>query len=184
MAKRSNFARVPRDFYPTPVEAFWPLAARLPQTMSYCEPCAGDGALVHHIDDFSREVGLDWRLTKAYDIEPRAGWVDQKNAFEIVENDLNGADLIITNPPWDRKLLHPMITRFVSLRPTWLLFDADWMHTKQSAQFMPLVREIVSIGRVRWIPGTKNTGKDSCCWYLLDMPGPDDGPTEFYGRRG
>jgi hypothetical protein len=39
----------------------------------------------------------------------------------------------ITNPPWDRKILHRLIERFSAVGPTWLLFDADWMHTKQSA---------------------------------------------------
>ena len=37
-----------------------------------------------------------------------------------------------------------MIEHFTSLRPTWLLFDADWMHTKQSQPFLPLLRKIVA----------------------------------------
>jgi hypothetical protein len=86
---------------------------------------------------------------------------------------------IITNPPWDRKILHPMITLFSALRPTWLLFDADWMHTKQSTEFQPYLRKIVSVGRVKWIPDSKMTGKDNCAWYLFDQANP--GPTEFFG---
>jgi hypothetical protein len=53
--------------------------------------------------------------------------------------------------------------------PTWLLFDADWMHTRQSAPFMPHLRKIVSVGRVKWIPDSPFTGKDNCCWYLFDQ---------------
>lgn len=184
MGKRSSFERKPRDFYPTPKDAVWPLAAHLPVTMSYCEPCAGDGALVHHLDDIGDDIGLNWRLTRALDVEPRASWIRERDALQLVENDLEGADVIITNPPWNRNLLHPMIMHFTHLRPTWLLFDADWAHTKQAMPFLPLLREIVSVGRVKWIPGSKNTGKDNCCWYLFDRPGPDDGPTIFHGRQG
>jgi hypothetical protein len=56
------------------------------------------------------------------------------------------------------------------------------MHTKQSAPFMPYLRKIVSVGRVKWIPDSKMTGKDNCAWYLFDQNGT--GQTEFYGRVG
>ena len=91
-----------------------------------------------------------------------------------------GADLCITNPPWDRKLLHPFIEGWMQMCPTWLLFDADWMHTKQSAILMSYCVKVVSVGRVKWIEGSKSVGKDNCCWYLFDAL--DDTPTEFYGR--
>lgn len=81
--------------------------------------------------------------------------------------------------PWDRKLLHPMIERFTSLRPTWMLFDADWVHTKQASPYMPLLRKIVSVGRVKWIPDSKMTGKDNCSWMLFDVDGEG---CQFYGR--
>jgi hypothetical protein len=66
------------------------------------------------------------------------------------------------------------------MAPTWLLFDADWMHTRQSAPFMPRLRKIVSVGRVKWIPDSKMTGKDNCAWYLFDKP--SDEPAVFFGR--
>jgi hypothetical protein len=100
--------------------------------------------------------------------------------MHITEDEVRGANCIITNPPWDRKILHPMIEHFSAMRPTWLLFDADWMHTKQSAPFMPYLRKIVSVGRVKWIPDSKMTGKDNCAWYLFDQNG--QGSTQFYGR--
>lgn len=181
MGKRSDFARVERDFYETPLAAVEPLARHLPAQMTYCEPCAGAGALIRHIDALQHEEeGLSWRCKAAYDIEPLAEGIHERNALELTENDLQGADIIITNPPWDRKLLHPMIVRFATLRPTWLLFDADWLHTQQSRPLLPYLREIVSIGRVKWIPGSKNTGKDNCCWYLFDAPAHE--PIIFHGR--
>ena len=101
----------------------------------------------------------------------------------MADASLRDADHIITNPPWDRKILHPMIEHFASMRPTWLLFDADWMHTKQSTPYMDYCQKIVSVGRVKWIPDSKMTGKDNCAWYLFDQdPTLAHEATKFYGR--
>ena len=108
--------------------------------------------------------------------------VDKRDAMTLRPHDFDsiGTGYIITNPPWDREILHPMIEHFSALRPTWLLLDADWIHTKQSAPFMPWLRKIVSVGRVKWIPDSKMTGKDNCAWHLFDQN--SEGQTEFVGR--
>lgn len=174
MGKRSKFERRERDFYPTPFEAVTPLLPHAPNYQSFWEPCAGDGALVGHL------VHHGFTCALATDIEPRHTLI--KSGDALLVNCPPYASQIITNPPWDRKVLHPMIERFSAVRPTWLLFDADWMHTKQSAPFMPWLRKVVSVGRVKWIPDSKMTGKDNCAWYLFDQNGT--GPTEFVGRDG
>ena len=94
--------------------------------------------------------------------------------------DVTVASMFITNPPWDRKVLHPLIEHLSSVAPTWLLFDADWMHTKQSAPMVARLQKVVSVGRVKWIEGSKMTGKDNCCWYLFDTR--HSGPAQFFGR--
>ena len=177
MGKRSNFERVARDYYPTPIEAVEPLIDHLPQgEFDYVEPCAGDGRLVEHL----------WKLTDGYadcmfasDIEPQRHDIHQHDALDI---DFGGLDIdyCITNPPWERKFLHAFIDHWIDIAPTWLLFDADWAHTKQSALFMTYCKKIVSVGRVKWIEGSKSQGKDNCCWYLFDKN--FKGPTQFYGR--
>lgn len=172
MGKRSNFDRVPRDFYPTPIEAVRPLVPHF-QFGSFVEPCAGDGALIDHM----RSAGF--HCVDAFDIFPKRHDVRMKDALKA-NSCLQDADCIVTNPPWDRKVLHPMIEHFSALRPTWLLFDADWVHTKQSAPFTPYLRKIVSVGRVKWIPDSKMTGKDNCAWHLFDAN--TSGPCEFVGR--
>jgi Predicted DNA modification methylase len=172
MGKRSNFERNERDFYPTPREAVYPLLPFVRGTTFY-EPCCGDGALIDHLCGF----GLD--CVGASDIEPlRKGQV-RLNALELEESDLKSVHSIITNPPWERPLLHAMIERFRNLRNTWLLFDADWMHTRQSSEHMKYCSRIVSIGRVRWIPGSASVGKDNCCWYEFQK---DECNTRFIGR--
>jgi len=160
MGKRSTFERAPRDFYPTPLEAVKPLLRFLEPGGTFVEPCAGDGALVRALTDH----GMICKA--AFDIEPQAIGINRQDAmtWNYTGSDL---DYIITNPPWRRDVLHPMIERFRNIAPTWLLFDADWMHTKQAAPFMDYVFTIVSVGRVKWIPGSKMTGKDNCAWYLF-----------------
>ena len=172
MGKRSDFERVPRDFYPTPREAVLPLLRHLSPGTRFAEPCAGDGALVDHL----REAGH--LCTHASDIEPRRADIQEADALS---GPWAGHTMFITNPPWDRKILHPLIVHLSDVAPTWLLFDADWMHTRQSAPFMPRLRRIVSVGRVKWIPDSKMTGKDNCAWHLFDKP--SNGPAEFYGRE-
>ena len=93
--------------------------------------------------------------------------------------DMAEYDAIITNPPWTREIMHPMIDRFRYLAPTWLLFDADWMHTKQAAPYMPYCSDIVSVGRLKWISGSKHVGKDNAAWYRFDR---HMHVTRFHGR--
>lgn len=173
MGKRSTFERRDRDFYPTPAEAVAPLLPHLTPESSYVEPCAGAGDLVGHMGKAGH------RCIWAFDIEPQSPVIQQFDAMDMRLFEFPG-DYIITNPPWSRPILHGMIAHFATQRPTWLLFDADWMHTRQSAPFMPILRKIVSVGRVKWIPDSKMTGKDNCCWYLFDARA--SGPAEFVGR--
>ena len=177
MGKRSQYVRRGRDFYPTPWQAVEPLISHLPKKFAFAEPCAGDGALVNHIETLVEDGWCSW----ASDIEPQKKGIHTKHFRDLGENEFLECDYIITNPPWDRKILHPMIEYFTAFRPTWLLFDSDWMHTKQSVQYLPLLKKIVSIGRVKWIEDSKTTGKDTCCWYLFDSY--DSLTIDFIGRK-
>ena len=173
MAKRSNFKRVERDYYPTPYEAVVPLFPHLPSDgFTYCEPCAGDGRLVLHL------LSAGSQCVSAYDIEPQVEWVERKDALTTLTGNI---DYFITNPPWDRKILHPLILHLSMQAPTWLLFDADWMHTKQAIPYLKYCQKIVSVGRVKWIADSPHTGKDNACWYLFDFYNTDQ--TLFYGQR-
>ena len=176
MGKRSTFTRVERDYYPTPLAAVEPLIDHLPyEDFTYVEPCAGDGRLVNHINELTEGSALCMYKS---DIEPQDKGIKEANALSLLFYD--SVDFCITNPPWDRKFLHPFIEWYGIQMPTWLLFDADWMHTKQSADYMPFCKKVVSVGRVKWIEGSKSVGKDNCCWYLFDYE--YTGTTEFYGR--
>ena len=71
------------------------------------------------------------------------------------------AERNITNPPHSRHLLHPLIVHLSSIAPSWLLIDADWMHTKQAIPYLPACTTIVPIGRLKWFEDSKLTGKDN-----------------------
>lgn len=172
MGRRSDFERLPKDKYFTPYEAVLPLLPHLAAGTRFFEPCAGDGRLVRHLERHGH-VCVD-----AFDIDPEHPSVEQADAL-TAEVDVRPGDVCICNPPWSRNLLHPLIDRWRRLMPTWFLFDAEWVHTKQSVPFMPYCRKIVSVGRVKWIEDSKMTGKDSCAWHLFDAT---PGETLFYGR--
>lgn len=173
MGKRSSFSRVDRDFYPTPIEAVTPLLPHLAPCTRFVEPCAGDGRLIDHL------ASAGHVCTYAFDVEPRRSDV-HLGCARIELSAGHGADCFITNPPWSRPVLHAIITNLSARLPTWLLFDADWMHTRQAAPFLPHLQKIVSVGRVKWIADSPFTGKDNCCWYLFDANAV--APAQFIGR--
>lgn len=176
MAKRSDFARRASDKYLTPFEAVAPLVPFLTPESTFIEPCAGDGRLVRHLE----RHGL--ACVGSFDKEPDSLLVRHGDALV---DDLPACDVVISNPPWSRDILHPMIDRFMRHAPTWLLFDADWCHTVQRGEVPRLMKHcshVVAIGRVRWIEGTTMSGKDNCAWYRFDVNHTDG--AKFYPRDG
>ena len=171
MGKRSNYQRVARDCYDTPYDAVISPLERLSDNTEFIEPCAGKSALISHLTQNGH------KCLYASDIYPRHDNIATQCVFA---RPFHPKGLIITNAPWDRKILHPFIEKVVAEdRIAWLLFDADWCHTKQSIPFMQYVAEIVSIGRVKWIEGSNSTGKDNCAWYKIMRNAKQ---TVFHGR--
>jgi hypothetical protein len=185
MGKRSDFERVEKDFYRTidkrAVEALAPFLE--PETR-FIEPCAGYGDLLFDLEARGHKgvwasdnnIEEEFLIEMPQRIKTCDAFSIQLGRIDVVDT----YDYIITNPPWSRPILHQMIEHFSKFKPTWLLFDADWAHTKQSAPYMKWCRKIVSVGRLIWIPGTTMSGKDNCAWYLFDQNA--DGVTEFVGR--
>lgn len=168
MGKRSDFIRRPMDCYLTiDPNAVTPLAPFLTNIRTFAEPCCGEGHLVRHLE----RAGLIclWQSDIA--------WEEPYDALLL--KDFGTVDAIITNPPWTRAILHPMIRHFQAIAPTWLLFDSDWPHTKQSAPYIDQCSHIVAVGRLRWIEGTNHKGKDNVCWYRFDAK--HSGGPRFFG---
>lgn len=174
MGKRSNFPRRKQDDYRTPFEGAEPLIPHLPNyAFTFLEPCAGDAQLIQHIET----LRPDCLCIEAWDIEPKRFDIRQADALQA---EIPKVDLIITNPPWTRKVLHPMIARFSFHAPTWLLFDSDWIFTKQANPFRPWLKKVVPTKRIKWIPDSPYSAKDNTCWYLFDQH--SNAPFEFAER--
>ena len=173
MSKRApQFERQPQDFYATPFEAAVPVIPFLDGIQRYIEPCSGDGDLVSHLGALKPE------MVCAFASDLRFGF----DALTLKATDVvrYGADAIISNIPWKREIMHPLIEHLSTLTPTWLLFDADWMFTKQASGLLCRCSHIVAVGRVRWIRDSPHWGKDNAAWYRFH--GQHSGPTRFYGR--
>lgn len=168
MGKRSDFERIDKDFYRTiDARAGRALNPHLEPSTYYWEPCCGEMDLVNELAAYGH------RCRSATDINMGI------DALNIAACD----GPIITNPPWSRPILHAMIEHFAEISPyAWLLFDADWAHTLQSAPYMRYCSDIVSVGRLIWIPGTTTSGKDNCAWYRFSKEKSVD--TRFHGRSG
>jgi hypothetical protein len=169
MGKRSDFKRIARDDYETPVAAVTPLLPWLAAGRRFIEPCAGAGVLAGHL----KRAGHV--LAGAFDLP-----VDARSH----RYDVDDADCFVTNPPyWGRRDdLHPLIVNLSDQAAAWLLMPGDWLFNRSSAPLMPRLRLIVAVGRVKWIPDSPFTGKDNCAWMLFGRP--DDGAAVrfFVGR--
>lgn len=201
MGKRSDFEKHDKSQYLTPegpVHALIPFLPKSPFT--FAEVCAGDGRLVNHIQRLS--MG---RAGWISDIDPvgaseladlKYGGAERddvwaRDALDVTQRDLNNAmiNMVITNPPWERTkahnyILHRLIEHYGGMIRTWFLFDGDWAHTVQAQPYLEkYCTRIVSIGRVKWLPDSKHTGKDNACWYEFhpDARRINNAPM-FYGR--
>jgi hypothetical protein len=168
MGKRSDFVRRKNDAYDTiDLRAVKALQPHIKNVSVYAEPCVGNYALVKGLARIGKRVG--------YVGDIKTG----KDALQVEH--FWTCDAIITNPPWTRALLHPLILHFQKFKPTWLLFDADWAFNKSAAPYLEQCSDIVAVGRLRWIEGTTNTGKDNAAWYRF-WHNHAGGP-RFHGRK-
>jgi hypothetical protein len=173
VGRRSDLPRIRNDAYATPLAAVTPLVPFLNQTTPFVEPCVGDGALVRHLEACGRVC------VAAFDVAPRHPSIVVRDALTLTATDLVGTECIISNLPWTRSILHPLINHLRDLRPVWTVIDATWAHTKQAAELILYCSQIVSIGRLRWFVGTSSGGKDDAAWYKFEA---EPASTIFTGR--
>lgn len=204
MGKRTEteFEKHEKSQYLTPQGPVLSLVPFLPKGGFYfAEPCAGDGRLVNHIEKLTNGRGvwisdIDPGGVSALADEKYGGAqrtdVMEKDALSVTKDDLLSAqvDMVITNPPWERSkahdyILHRLIEHYGSMIPTWFLFDGDWAHTAQAQPYLEqYCTRIVSVGRVKWMPDSKHTGKDNACWYEFHPEARRiNRAPAFYGRN-
>ena len=167
------------DLWPTPYHAIEPLLPHLTPRTHFLEPCAGDGRLIGYLQEHGHICEGAW------DIEPQDECITKLDVRYLNTRLPRASVKFITNPPWTRDLLHPLILCLSEQHDTWLLFDADWPHTKQAKPYLPFCNLIVSAGRIRWLEGQEadkgQAPKDNGAWYHFTNA-RGDGPT-FIGRE-
>jgi hypothetical protein len=168
-----GYEKVPKDRYITPRTGVERLAEYFDlEGVTYVEPCFANGNLSRWLSEFgAREIYRSG-------LEPEVENVDlcdvlsdgQQRWAEFGKK----ADCILTNPPWSRNLLHPMIELFSDVAPTLLLFDANWINTKQARPFQDRLVAVFPAGRHRWFAGQEGdkglAPKEDTSWYLFDKP--------------
>lgn len=174
MGKRNNFEKKPRDFYPTfDPRAVEPLVPFI-RGKTYAEPCYGDGDL----EDLLMDVATcKWRS----DVRETVGSSKVMDALSLTKEQLSGIDLIVTNPPFTRSILMPMLSHFITLKPTWLLLPADYMHNIYFGDAMRKCQKVVSVGRLQWIKDSEHSSADNFCWYFWPQWATHE-TTVFRGR--
>lgn len=176
MSKRSDFPKKDKDFYPTTdKKVLVPEFVRLIKGKTYAEPCYGYG-------DLEQLLMPSADLKFKSDIRVTVPATQVKDAMEVTRKDLADCDLIITNPPFTRSVLLPMIDHFISLKPTWLLLPADYMHNAYFRPYMDKCTYVVSIGRVCWFTsdiGKRVASTDNFAWYFWPQGANGDSDTIF-----
>lgn len=180
-----QYARTARDFYATPPRPIHKLIPHLEGIDTFAEPMCGNGAVVKTLE------ALGWECPWVSDIEPQGDMIGRASVRDVLvtrQEDFADCDAIISNPPWpwpsnmrggqpEGTPTIQIIQHLMQFKPTWFILSSDFAHNRY---FEPLAQhcpKIVSVGRVKWMAGTKNTGFDNAAWYLFDQFHDGDGPT-------
>ncbi len=170
MGKRSGFPKIHRSLYETwDPRAIKPLLPHLKPRTRFAEPFCGNFALVRQLEAAGHK--LYW----ASDIEDRSAQtvingVQVRRQAVVADaltltDPLQRADCVISNCPWEVEQLHPIIEHLLAnAKYTWLLLGAGWMFSQRAAPYMKFCSDIVTVGRLKWIPGTKWDAQDDCVW--------------------
>jgi hypothetical protein len=159
MGKRSSFGRRERDYYPTPMAAVLPLTPHLGGIRRFAEPCCGDGRLVRHLESFGLHCCYSGDIASGQDA--------------LAHTNYGTPDRIITNPPFSD--LRQLIPHFMGIAPTWLLLEMGFAANKRDAAFLAACTDVIPIGRVRWIEGTKDVSMENFGWFQF-LQGHCTGP--------
>ena len=158
----SRFPRRKNDFYATwDTRATPPLLPHLHPATRFIEPCAGAGDLTAQL----RAAGHV--CTEQTDINPQAPDIEQADAATR-QYDVSNGEIFITNPPWTRQILQPMLLNWLKQAPVWILIDAGFPYNKRTDERIKncLARQ-VPVGRLKWIRNSPHDSSKNTVWCYL-----------------
>jgi hypothetical protein len=168
MSKRLlKYPKRDRDLYPTPMASVRPLIPHLRAEgiRRFCEPCAGDGDLVRHLEACG--------LTCVYQGDIATG----QDALAVARFDAT----VITNLPFSKEskpVMMALLRHFLATAPRlWLLWPADFAHHDYLKPYMAQCTTLVRAGRACWFGGS---GFDYVTWFRFD-PNHGAGPVFVNG---
>lgn len=186
MSKRSDFEKNPRDYYRTfDRRAGDALAPFIQDVKYFAEPFCGAGDLTHQLQENHGKICM-WKS----DLEPQPDLSYGVNCKvmdfrDVWHEQIQFCEVMITNPPFTREVFHDAIEHFTGILniDCWWLMSSDWLFNKGSAKMIDkYVTDVVAIGRMKWIPNSKMSGKDNMIWLKTSIE--KDGPTRFHNNRG
>lgn len=165
MQYRSGKEQPPLGFYPTLPSTIEPLLPLLPKRTRFIEPCAGDYSLAGYLEQHGHECVF------ASDLEPRHEEVCVRDAGKHDFRSIQ-ADMVITNFPYRKQLLKPILENLIPQIDIWMVIYSSWLDTLWAAKFMEHAAIELPIGRARWPLGVEVTdpggaGKRDFSWVLF-----------------
>ena len=145
---------------------------------TFAEMCAGGGDLIRHLE------------LHGYICVYSGDIADGRDALKMTFATYNGAHTGITNPPFSygpkrsNKLLRDLLRHLLNITPVvpfWFLLPHDFLTNEHAAPFLKHATDIVAIGRIQWITGSKSSGKDNNDWVRFDAR--HNGLPAFYNDR-
>lgn len=183
MSKRSNFKKNPRDYYQTiDRRAGDALAPFIKDVKYFAEPFAGNGALVHQLQENHNKFCM-WKS----DIEPQPDISFGLQCYKIDYKEvdiyhLDLCDVLITNPPFTKELFHQAIESFTPMIDCWWLMQADYIFNLGSTKILDTyVTDVVTIGRLKWFKDTTMSSTDNFVWIRTSMDKIED--IKFHNLR-
>jgi hypothetical protein len=149
-----------KNIVDTPPEVTDLLALHLTPGATVSEVCAGAYRLADRLQFHGLTIG------EAFDIAPRDPRVEVGDATVRVPR-----HLAITNPPFQRDLLMPILTAACRWpKGGWFLLPSDVLINRWFSPFAPHIVQVLPIGRVSWFGNGRN-GYENYCWVKV-VPEP------------
>lgn len=152
------------DLWNTPRRAFGIISELIPPDTRYVEPCAGYGHLIKGIRDHRKDLQCMW----AADIVARQDYIVERDALTLREEDFDGVDMAITNPPYTWSILSQLIQHLANLVPCWMLLRADFLMTKRAQNLHHLMVGFKPTPKMKWVPGSQHQSAHHNVWCFFD----------------